>query len=114
VMDTTCSRCGQQATGYALIGDERYCHGDNDSTPTCYEQAISKGMTGDESMKSAIIEVLESHYAMWWDNDCRGCGASLVDPSTSNAYPERVDAWNAGSNRHLADEIVRSLKAVES
>ena len=68
----------------------------------------------DESMKWAIVEVLESHYAMWWDDDCRGCGESLVNPSTLDAANgNRADAWNAGSHRHLADEIVRSLKAVD-
>lgn len=33
-----CGFCGNEATGFATIGDARFCHGDNDSTPTCYEQ----------------------------------------------------------------------------
>lgn len=33
-----CFYCGKKATGYAFIGDNRYCHGDDDLTPTCYEQ----------------------------------------------------------------------------
>lgn len=34
-----CARCGALATGFASIGDKRYCHGDDDPTPTCYMQA---------------------------------------------------------------------------
>lgn len=35
----TCGRCGKPATGFATIGDQRFCHGDHDETPTCYERA---------------------------------------------------------------------------
>lgn len=43
-MNTLCAFCGQTATGLATIttdldGERRYCHGDDDPTPTCYEQA---------------------------------------------------------------------------
>jgi len=34
-----CGRCGKPATGFAAINDQRYCHGDDDETPTCYEVA---------------------------------------------------------------------------
>lgn len=33
-----CARCGNPATGYATINDDRYCHGD-EPRPSCYEQA---------------------------------------------------------------------------
>lgn len=33
-----CALCGQEATGRAFIADLRYCHGDDDAQPTCYEQ----------------------------------------------------------------------------
>lgn len=33
-----CARCGEPATGLATIGDRRFCHGDTDTEPTCYEQ----------------------------------------------------------------------------
>lgn len=36
---TKCKLCGKTATGYAFVNDDRYCHGDYDKTPTCYEQA---------------------------------------------------------------------------
>lgn len=36
---TDCGLCGNRATGFATIGDTRYCHGDFDPEPTCYEQA---------------------------------------------------------------------------
>ena len=41
-----CGYCGQTATGFAMIGDTRYCHGSDKPTlddlrkprkPTCYE-----------------------------------------------------------------------------
>lgn len=32
-----CALCGRDpAAGLASIGDERYCHGDEDPEPTCY------------------------------------------------------------------------------
>jgi hypothetical protein len=34
----TCARCGNEAAGYATIGEDRYCHGDNEQ-PTCYMRA---------------------------------------------------------------------------
>ena len=35
----TCAWCGLKATGFASIGKWRYCHGDLDVSPTCYERA---------------------------------------------------------------------------
>jgi hypothetical protein len=33
-----CARCGREtATGLAFIDNARYCHGDFDIEPTCYE-----------------------------------------------------------------------------
>lgn len=38
--DDECGLClSPRATGYAKIGDVRYCHGDFDDSPTCYERA---------------------------------------------------------------------------
>lgn len=34
-----CHLCDAVATGFAVIGLDRYCHGDNDLKPTCYERA---------------------------------------------------------------------------
>ncbi len=34
-----CKGCDRVATGFATINDDRYCHGDDDETPTCYERA---------------------------------------------------------------------------
>jgi len=39
-----CALCGNPATGHASIwtvrdGERRYCHGDEDESPTCYERA---------------------------------------------------------------------------
>jgi hypothetical protein len=39
VRDRTCRYCGKLATGLAFIGTDRYCHGDEDVPPTCYEKA---------------------------------------------------------------------------
>lgn len=33
---TACARCGEPATGYAYIGDVRYCHPDDPAKPDCY------------------------------------------------------------------------------
>lgn len=33
-----CALCDRPAIGHAFIGDLRYCHGDDDPEPTCYEQ----------------------------------------------------------------------------
>ena len=38
-MKVQCGFCGQPATGLASIGETRYCHGDDDKEPTCYERA---------------------------------------------------------------------------
>ena len=35
--DVCCARCGDPATGFAEIDGRRYCHGDDDALPTCYE-----------------------------------------------------------------------------
>lgn len=35
-----CELCHKPATGFAFIEDNRYCHGDNDPRPTCYERAL--------------------------------------------------------------------------
>lgn len=37
--DDNCALCKNPATGYATIGDDRYCHGDLDPEPTCYQVA---------------------------------------------------------------------------
>lgn len=38
-----CMRCGvTPAHGYAKIDDRRYCHGDEDESPTCYEERFSE------------------------------------------------------------------------
>lgn len=37
--DVRCTFCGNPATGFATINDNRYCHGDDDCEPTCYESA---------------------------------------------------------------------------
>ncbi len=34
-----CQLCGGLARGYAYIGTARYCHGDDQDSPTCYETA---------------------------------------------------------------------------
>jgi hypothetical protein len=31
-----CVHCGRVATGFARIGVDRLCHGDDDPEPTCY------------------------------------------------------------------------------
>ena len=31
-----CAMCGQIATGLAFVNDARYCHGDDDTPPTCF------------------------------------------------------------------------------
>ena len=41
-MSDPCALCHKPATGYAYINDARYCHGDNDPSPTCYERAMRK------------------------------------------------------------------------
>lgn len=39
-MTTRCAHCGKDpAEGLATIDDERYCHGDWQESPTCYEIA---------------------------------------------------------------------------
>lgn len=37
-----CWGCRKVATGYAFVGADRYCHGDNDGPGmTCYEKAVA-------------------------------------------------------------------------
>lgn len=37
--EETCEGCGKRATGFAKVGDERYCHGSFEPYPTCYMKA---------------------------------------------------------------------------
>jgi hypothetical protein len=40
---TACPECGRDpAAGMATINEQRYCHGDDDPTPTCYTRACWK------------------------------------------------------------------------
>lgn len=40
--DGPCALCGRDpAAGFAMIGDNYYCHGDFDPEPTCYMRAQS-------------------------------------------------------------------------
>lgn len=39
--DGPCALCGRDpAAGFASIGDDWYCHGDDDPEPTCYTRAV--------------------------------------------------------------------------
>ena len=38
IQSETCGDCGRAATGFASINDVRFCHGDDDPAPTCYER----------------------------------------------------------------------------
>ena len=40
-----CSLCYAVATGHAFVGDLRYCHGDNDLRPTCFERMTTMRAT---------------------------------------------------------------------
>jgi len=33
-----CGECGRPATGFGVVNGVRYCHGDDDPTPTCYSR----------------------------------------------------------------------------
>jgi len=38
-----CALCGRDpAAGFAMVGDDWYCHGDCDAEPTCYMRAQRK------------------------------------------------------------------------
>lgn len=37
-MREICGWCGKPATGLASIMDVRFCHGDDDPEPTCYQK----------------------------------------------------------------------------
>jgi hypothetical protein len=48
-----CQLCDGLARGYAYIGTARYCHGDDQDSPTCYETAsriISRRRNSDARM----------------------------------------------------------------
>lgn len=49
--DVKCARCGKPAQGYATIGDERYCHGDQEQ-PTCYMR--EQWEQGRDSLKAML------------------------------------------------------------
>lgn len=48
-----CVMCRRRATGYAFIGDDRYCHGDDDPRPTCYERAQDPWGYKEETVEEA-------------------------------------------------------------
>ena len=41
----TCALCGEPAKGYATVNDVRYCHGDDDPSPTCYMRVRQADMS---------------------------------------------------------------------
>lgn len=57
-----CNLCHAVATGRAWIEGDRYCHGDDDLSPTCYERAQMK--------------------PQWTDIGC------LLDEEPNRAHPE--------------------------
>ncbi len=64
--------------------------------------------------KLAVIEkALSEHFAMWWDNACRGCEKSIVtDETLELAGGDRPEAWNIGMNRHLAEVALNAIEGV--
>ncbi len=50
-----CALCGRDATGYARgTKGERYCHGNQDATPTCYTRALWGAMRDREDAALAL------------------------------------------------------------
>lgn len=44
-MTESCGFCGiDPAKGYATLNAIRFCHGDEDTSPTCYERAQALGV----------------------------------------------------------------------
>lgn len=54
-----CHGCGWVARGLAFLDDKRYCHGDEDVRPTCYEKAVSTLPIG----RSAWLRLLQPFAA---------------------------------------------------
>ena len=61
--DAKCGLCGNKATGLASINGQRYCHGDADTEPTCYEKAqwgpvrdTPQETTGDDLLALGVIK----------------------------------------------------------
>lgn len=52
-----CAACGQVAGGWAFINGKRYCHGDDDPTPTCYMKGSA------EEAHGAIRDVIAAYEA---------------------------------------------------
>lgn len=65
---TGCANCGTNpAHGFATLNGERYCHGDDDPRPTCYERIIAFGVPEVDvlvtmpAMRARIDKVLARH-----------------------------------------------------
>lgn len=59
---TICSLCKKDpATGTAFINDDRYCHGDGDREPTCYQVAQWRRSFGEtlHGIRSFLTEAQE-------------------------------------------------------
>lgn len=41
---TPCARCGEPAAGFATIGDDRYCHGDNEQPTCCMRESWTRSL----------------------------------------------------------------------
>lgn len=68
-------------------------------------------MTRDEQIK-LIEKALADHYAMWWDDECRGCGHEIATRELiERMNGDRAEAWNVSMTRHLAEV---ALDAIES
>ena len=73
-MSEDCIWCRKPATGWAKINDARFCHGDDDESPTCYEKAQradSWKLGRDKDTQAAIADLLPANGCV--GVRCRGC-----------------------------------------
>lgn len=64
-MKRICGLCGEEAAGYASVwsaklGETWFCHGDDDSEPTCYERGQSSYMGVREGREKAAIDLVKA------------------------------------------------------
>ena len=74
--------CGvDPAAGFASIGDDFYCHGDDDVSPTCYERSQHLLLPAPRADSKDPLASVERLLDEWLNETERWVGFGLSNPS---------------------------------
>lgn len=79
-----CHLCGREkAAGLATVDGKRYCHGDLDDRPTCYEQMQNVGRRAGIAMRDFGRAFLENMLALSFDGRRSQSQTRITPPAVS-------------------------------